>query len=100
MRLRPADLNVVLQHLLLPADRRFDLIIGTNIFVYYGEFEQALAEVNIAKMLKPNGVLLTNDVLPTGENSVLEALDFSTTIYSDRRGDGDRIVWMRAKKIR
>jgi len=100
LRLRPADLNVVLQHLLLPADRRFDLIIGTNIFVYYGEFEQALAQVNIAKMLKPNGVLLTNDVLPTGENSVLEAIDFSTTIYSDRRADGDRIVWMRAKKIR
>jgi hypothetical protein len=100
VRLRPADLNIVLQHLVLPADRRFDLIIGTNIFVYFGEFEQALAEVNIAQMLKPKGVLLTNDALPTGENSALGTIHFSTTIYSDRRADGDRIVWMRAKKIR
>jgi hypothetical protein len=100
MRVRPVDLNVVLQHLALPANRRFDLIIGTNIFVYYGEFEQSLAEINIAQMLKPNGILLTNDALPTGKNSALEEVDFSTTIYSDRKADGDRIVWMRGKKMR
>lgn len=95
---RPADLNVVLQHLPLPEDQRFDLVIGTNIFVYYDQFEQALAEANIARMLKPNGVLLTNDALPSDESSPLEVIDFSTTIYSDRRADGDRIVWMRVKR--
>ena len=99
LRVRPADLNVVLEHLVLPADRRFDLIVGTNVFVYYGEFEQALAEINIAQMLKPNGILLTNDALPTGRGATLEEIASSTTIYSDRRADGDRIVWMRAKKL-
>jgi len=100
MRIRPADLNVVLQHLVLPPSLRFDLIIGTNIFVYYGEFEQALAEMNIAQMLKPSGLLLTNDALPTEQGSALEQLGFSTTVYSDRKADGDRIVWMRPRKVR
>ena len=98
MSVRPADLNVVLQHIKLPESERFDLVIGTNIFVYYQEFEQALAEVNLAYMLKLGAILLTNDALPAGESSPLEVIDFSTTIYSDRRADGDRIVWMRAKK--
>ena len=40
MRVRTADLNVVLQHIALPENERFDLVIGTNIFVYYEEFEQ------------------------------------------------------------
>ena len=98
MRVRTADLNVVLQHIALPENERFDLVIGTNIFVYYEEFEQALAEVNIAHMLKPNGILLTNDALPAGESSPLEVINFSTTVYSDRQADGDRIVWMRANR--
>ena len=95
---RPADLNVVLQRLDLPQNERFDMVIGTNIFVYYDELEQALAEANIAKMLKPNGILLTNDALPAGDGAAFEVIDFSTTIYSDRRADGDRIVWMRMKR--
>jgi len=98
MQVRPADLNVVLQHLPLLERERFDLVIGTNIFVYYQEFEQALAEANLAKMLQPNGVLLTNDALPAGDGAALEIVGFSTTTYSDRRSDGDRIVWMRRKK--
>ena len=100
LRVRTADLNVVLQHLVLPTNQRFDVILGTNIFVYYGEFEQALAEINIAQMLKPNGILLTNDALPGGSGSALEEVAFSTTVYSDRQADGDRIVCMRTRKVR
>jgi SAM-dependent methyltransferase len=60
----PIDLNIVLERLnLAPADR-FDLLIGTNIFVYYDAFEQALALENAGAMLKPGGFLLTNDRLP------------------------------------
>jgi hypothetical protein len=42
---------------------------------------------------------LTNDALPTGGGATLEEIASSTTIYSDRRADGDRIVWMRTKNV-
>jgi predicted TPR repeat methyltransferase len=58
------DLNVVLERATLPEKDRFDLVVGTNIFVYYGAFEQALALESIGAMLKPGGLLLTNDRLP------------------------------------
>jgi hypothetical protein len=94
LRIRPIDLNVVLQSVDLPQREKFDVIVGTNIFVYYGAFEQSLAELNLAKMLKPDGVLLTNDALPNDPDLPLEEVGFSTTVYSDRNADGDRIVWM------
>ncbi len=61
---QPVDLDVILEHLDLTAENRFDLAIATNIFVYYDPFEQALALENVATMLKPGGLLLTNDRLP------------------------------------
>jgi SAM-dependent methyltransferase len=99
LRIRPIDLNVVLQSLDLPQHEKFDVILGTNIFVYYGAFEQSLAEINLAKMLKPGGVVLTNDALPNEPDLPLEEVDFSTTVYSDRNADGDRIVWMRLRRV-
>jgi hypothetical protein len=71
----PVDMNIVYQRLPLPVDKRFDLIIGTNIFLYYGGFEQSLARVNVAAMLKLGGYLLSNDQLQdtvaSGLNQVL-----------------------------
>ena len=61
----PIDLNIVLERLNQAAGERFDLMVGTNIFVYYDVFEQTLALENAAAMLKPGGLLLTNDRLPT-----------------------------------
>ena len=61
---QPADLDIVVQRLNLAASDRFDLIVGTNIFLYYDAFEQALALENAGAMLKPGGLLLTNDRLP------------------------------------
>lgn len=63
-RLIPIDMNIVFQRLPLAADQRFDLIIGTNIFIYYDAFEQSLARANVATMLKPGGYLLSNDKFP------------------------------------
>jgi len=60
----PVDLNIVLERPNLPDRDRFDLIVGTNIFVYYDAFEQTLALENAGAMLKPGGLLLTNDRLP------------------------------------
>jgi len=58
------DLNIVLERQNLAAADQFDLIVGTNIFVYYDAFEQSLALENAGAMLKPGGLLLTNDRLP------------------------------------
>jgi hypothetical protein len=61
-RVTPVDMNIVFQRL-GPAEEKFDLIIGTNIFIYYDAFEQSLARANLATMLNPGGVVLTNDLL-------------------------------------
>lgn len=60
----PVDLDIVLERLNLAGGERFDLIVGTNIFVYYDAFQQTLALENAGAMLKPGGLLLTNDRLP------------------------------------
>lgn len=73
-RITPVDMNIVYQRLVLASDERFDLIIGTNIFLYYGAFEQSLARANVAEMLKPGGYLLANDKLQETVRDGLEAL--------------------------
>ena len=60
----PVDLNIVLERMNLPAAERFDLIVATNVFVYYDRLEQALALQNVSTLLKPGGILLSNDELP------------------------------------
>ncbi len=61
---KPINLNIVLERLNLPLADQFDLMVGTNIFVYYDAFEQTLALENAGAMLKPGSLLLTNDRLP------------------------------------
>jgi CheR methyltransferase, SAM binding domain len=60
----PLDMNIVFQHLAVAPQDGFDLIVGTNVFIYFGAFEQALARKNMALMLKPGGYVLSNDELP------------------------------------
>ena len=59
------ELNIVLERL---SDRemasRFDLVVATNVLVYYEPFEQALAVSNIASMLRGGGLLMTNQPVP------------------------------------
>ena len=71
LRVIPVDMNVVFQTLPLAPDKQFDLVIGTNIFVYYGGLEQSLARANIGTMIKPGGYLLTNEALPGNAPSKL-----------------------------
>ena len=71
-RITPVDTNIVYQRPLLAPDQKFDLVIGTNIFLYYGAFEQSLARANIAAMLKPGGLLLSNDKLSATVSSQLQ----------------------------
>jgi SAM-dependent methyltransferase len=59
------DSNIVFERIAAPdADGRFDLVVATNILVYYESFEQALAVSNMAGMLRAGGLLLTNQPIP------------------------------------
>ena len=64
LRCQPVDMNIVLERMNLPEADRFDLLVGTNIFIYYDAFERSLALENAGAMLKRGGLLLTNDRLP------------------------------------
>lgn len=64
LKIHPVDMNVVFQTVPLPPAQKLDLVIGTNIFLYYGDLEQSLARVNLAGMIKPGGFLLSNGALP------------------------------------
>jgi hypothetical protein len=82
--LTPVDMNIVYQRAPLPSPQEFDLIIGTNIFVYYDAFEQSLARANIAAMLKPGGYLLSNDKFPDAVPSELtHAVDTTLVVARD-----------------
>jgi hypothetical protein len=63
LAVHPVDVNVIVERPALGPDDRFDLIVATNILVYYGRFEQALALTNLAAMLRPGGILLTNSAV-------------------------------------
>lgn len=93
-RVAPCELDIVLQRLDLPETLKFDLMVATNVFIYYEPFEQSLALANIAEMLKPGGFLLSNNALPEIPNSPIQSVDYLTVVYSeDRPDDGDHIVW-------
>ena len=80
------DLDIVTERLDLAADRLFDLILATNTLVYYDVFEQGLALANIARMLQPGGVFLSNNLaLPTPPMN--PSTFYLPVRYSDTQGD-------------
>jgi hypothetical protein len=94
--LRSTDLNIVLERLTPGAGAPFDLIVATNILVYYEPFEQALALANVAAMLRPGGLFLTNtlkDRLPVPALSEPTPID----VVFDRQGGGDTLDWFRRR---
>ncbi len=90
----PTDLNIVLQRINLAAGDRFDIVVGTNIFVYYDALQQALALENIGAMLNPGGLLLTNDRLPEVPGGSMR-LDGVTDVRDSERGLIDTVGWYR-----
>jgi hypothetical protein len=94
LRIEPLDLNIVAQR---SDTRRFDLVVATNVFVYYDVLEQVLALANVRAMLKPGGLLLSNNALLELPASGMRSVGYVTVEYSDIRDDGDHIVWYRAE---
>ena len=86
-------MNITAQYLPLSDAERFDLIIGTNVFVYYDRLEQGMAMVSIARMLRPGGTLLSNNALVEVPSTGMRSAGYSRTMYSDRAEDGDVMIW-------
>jgi hypothetical protein len=83
----PRDVDIILERV---NDEPFDLIVATNILVYYDAFEQSLALANIAGMLKPGGFFLTNyAVTPLPPMEPVSRL--TTTVYFDKQQNGDTV---------
>jgi SAM-dependent methyltransferase len=94
--LAPEDVNIIVERMPLKDDEMFDLIVATNILVYYDAFEQSLALANIAKMLKPGGVFLTNYAVAP-QPPMEPAANLTTTVYFDRQQNGDTIYCYRRR---
>ena len=88
----PEDLNIILERQDLEPEHRFDLIIGTNILLYYDVFEQSLALSNLAAMLQPQGLFLSNDhVYPLPGIPMTIVGDTEVSYTGD--APGDFVIW-------
>jgi predicted TPR repeat methyltransferase len=90
LQIVPEDLDIVAQRIDGPP---FDLMVATNVFVYYDRLDQSLALANVEAMLKPGGILLSNNALLELPASRMRSRGYVTAEYSDRPDDGDHIVW-------
>ena len=94
LAIRPQDLNIVTERL-SSKDDGFDLIIATNIFIYYDAFDQSLALVNVAKMLRAGGFLLSNSFLHALPTIPIGVAGYTDVAYTgvQNEGAGDRVFW-------
>jgi len=80
-------INVVLQRMTLRPEQQYDLVIGTNILIYYDAFEQALALSNLDSMIASGGVFLTNDVSRDFPGTRLRPVGIARVEYSSKQAD-------------
>jgi len=92
-----SNVNIVTQRL---DGEAFDLVIATNVLIYYDTFEQALAMSNIEAMLKPGAFLLANVSAPDLKSLTIRPVDTTTTLYARRVTANenvlDLLVWYKA----
>jgi hypothetical protein len=91
-RISAHDLNITAQAPVLDDAERYDLIVGTNIFLYYDRVQQGLAMVNIAGLLRPGGILLSNNALVEVPSAGMRSIGYLKTLYSTREEDGDVVI--------
>jgi hypothetical protein len=104
----PRDLNIVLQRpgsesgvrVTTPTPDsdpgQFDLVVATNILLYYDVFEQSLAAANIAAMLRPGGFLLSNDRIFELPGGSVASAGQTAAAYMNVPGSGprgDQVYW-------
>jgi hypothetical protein len=86
------DLDIVLQRRQPAQQEEYDLVIATNVLVYYDVFEQSLAAANLAGLLRRGGLLLTNTAIHELPSIPLSGVGGTDVGYTEA-GDGDRILW-------
>jgi hypothetical protein len=96
-RLTPLDLNVVTQRVDMEEGKAFDLVIATNILVYYDRFQQALAMASIARMMNSGGIFLANDALSAHHVKALEFVDRHTVAFATKGPYGDNVLAYRRR---
>jgi len=96
-RMTAVNLNIVTERL---DGEAFDLVIATNVFIYYDVLEQALAMSNVAAMLKPEGFLLANVSAPDLTSIAMRPVDTTTTVYARAANETirDFIVWYQGRR--
>ena len=76
------NVNIVTERL---DGEAFDLVIATNVFIYYDLLEQALAMSNVEAMLKPGAFLLANFSAPNLTSVTIRPVETTTpTRYAPR----------------
>ncbi|HKV61767.1 MAG TPA: hypothetical protein VJO16_07640 [Candidatus Acidoferrum sp.] len=96
-QMRAYDMNVVTQTLDLPEGQGFDLVVATNVLVYYDLFQQVLAMGSIAHMMNHGGIFLANHALPAQHAPMLEFLGRRTVAYTPSGAYGDDVVVYRRR---
>ncbi|HET9218081.1 MAG TPA: hypothetical protein VFR18_13940 [Terriglobia bacterium] len=71
----------------------FDLVIATNVLVYYDTLDQALAFAGIEAMLRQGGFFITNNVVVELPVSRLRAIGVMAVQHSAEKVD--RVFWYR-----
>lgn len=90
--IEPRDLNIIFQRFNRLADnQRFDLVVATDMFVYYDVFEQSLALANVASMLRPQGLLLSNTGLVELPGIGVSGVGYTDVLYQTLPEVGDRL---------
>ena len=94
-RMSVLNVNVVTERL---DGEAFDLVIATNVFIYYDVLEQALAMSNVEAMLKPGAFLLANFSAPNLTTVTIRPVETTTTLYARAVNENirDFIVWYKA----
>ncbi len=96
-RFKGYDLNAVTQTMDVPEGQGFDLVVATNVLVYYDLFQQALAMSSIAHMMNPGGIFLANHALPALHPKELEYLGGRNVKYTPSGAYGDDVVVYRKR---
>ena len=90
-RIAARDINITAEVAPIE-DGPFDLIVATNVFLYYDRLQQALAMANMGAMLRRGGLLLSNNALVEVPSSGMRSIAYGKTMYSNREEDGDVII--------
>jgi len=91
-RVEARDANVVAQTMDLVDGKGFDLVIATNVLVYYDLFQQGLAIASIANIMNPGGIFLCNNALPARHDHRLKYLGRKSLSYVNNGAFGDDVV--------